>query len=111
VRARTALTRVDPVYLAEGPGTVVVSDRASWAAAVTGRLRDPDPVMAGAFLSLGYPFGGWTSFRGIGALSGDRAVRAAGGRLEVTRVRPRPEPDRADRADRWARPPRRSSSR
>jgi hypothetical protein len=99
VRARTALTRVDPVYLAEGPGTVVVSDRASWAAAVTGRLRDPDPVMAGAFLSLGYPFGGWTSFRGIGALSGDRAVRAAGGRLEVTRVRPRPEPGRADGAD------------
>jgi len=57
---------------------VVVSDRASWAAAVTGRLRDPDPVMAGAFLSLGYPFGGSTSFRGIRALSGDRAVRAAG---------------------------------
>jgi len=98
VRARTALTRVDPVYLAEGPGTVVVSDRASWAAAVTGRLRDPDPVMAGAFLSLGYPFGGSTSFRGIRALSGDRNVRAAGGRLEVTRVRPRPEPGRADPA-------------
>ena len=31
VRARTALTRVDPVYLAEVTGAVVVSDRASWA--------------------------------------------------------------------------------
>ncbi len=97
VRARTALTRVDPVYLAEGPGTVVVSDRASWAAAVTGRLRDPDPVTAGAFLSLGYPLGGSTSFRGVRALGGDQAVRADGGRLAVTRARPRREPGGADR--------------
>jgi hypothetical protein len=95
VRARTALTRVDPVYLAEEPGAVVVSDRASWAAAVTGRLRDPDPVMAGSFLSLGYPLGGSTSFRGVRALGGDRALRAAGGRLAVTVVRPRPEPGEA----------------
>jgi len=38
------------VYLAELTGAAVVSDRASWAAAVTGRLRDPDPAMIGAFL-------------------------------------------------------------
>ena len=95
VYARTALTRVDPVYLAEEPGAVVVSDRASWAAAVTGRLRDPDPVMTGAFLSLGYPLGGATPFRSVRALRGDRALRAAGGCLAVTMVRPRPEPGQA----------------
>src|SRR6266699_1801708 len=88
VRARTGLTRVDPVYLAEVPGAVVVSDRACWAAAVTGRLRDPDPVMAGAFLSLGYPVGGATPFRGVRALGGDEELRVAGGRLVVTRDRP-----------------------
>jgi hypothetical protein len=88
VRARTGLARVDPVYLAEVAGAVVVSDRASWAAAVTGRLHDPDPAMIGAFLSLGYPVGGATPFRGVRALSGDRAVRAAGGRLTVTRAHP-----------------------
>jgi asparagine synthase (glutamine-hydrolysing) len=92
VRAQTALTRVDPVYLAEEPGAVVVSDRASWAAAVTGRLRDPDPVMTGAFLSLGYPLGGATPFRGVRALRGDQTLRAAGGRPAVTMVRPQPQP-------------------
>src|SRR6266699_3733740 len=91
VRARTSLTRVDPVYLAEVAGAVVVSDRACWAAAVTGRLHDPDPVMIGAFLSLGYPVGGATPFRGVRALGGDQALRAAGGRLAVTRRRPEEE--------------------
>jgi hypothetical protein len=86
VRARTGRTRVDPVYLAEVPGAVVVSDRASWTAAATGRLRDPDPVMIGAFLSLGYPLGGATPFRGVRALDGDRRLRAAAGQLTVTRV-------------------------
>src|SRR5215472_9495191 len=50
LHARTALTRVDPVYLAEVPGAVVVSDRASWAAAIAGRLGQPDPVTVAAFL-------------------------------------------------------------
>ena len=54
LHARTGVTRVDPVYLAEVPGAVLVSDRASWAAAVAGRLAEPDPVMAAAFLGLGY---------------------------------------------------------
>jgi hypothetical protein len=88
VHARTGLTRVDPVYLAEVPGAVVVSDRASWAAAATGRLRDPDPVMIGAFLSLGYPLGGATPFRGVRALGGDRRLRAAAGQLAVARADP-----------------------
>jgi hypothetical protein len=87
VCARTGLARVDPVYLAETPGTVVVSDRASWAAAVTGRLGDHDPVMAGAFLSLGYPVGAATPFRGVRALGGDRRLRAADGRLVTAQAR------------------------
>ena len=91
VHARTALTRVDPVYLAEAGGAVVISDRASWAAAVTGRMGDPDPAMAGAFLSLGYPVGAATPFRGVRALGGDRALRLADGRLMVARARPEEE--------------------
>jgi hypothetical protein len=87
VCARTGLARVDPVYVAETPGAVVVSDRASWAAAVTGRVGDHDPVMAGAFLSLGYPVGAAAPFRGVRALGGGRRLRAAGGRLATTRVR------------------------
>ena len=108
VHARTGLTRVDPVYLAETDGAVVVSDRASWAAAVTGRMGDPDPSMIGAFLSLGYPAGAATPFRRVRALGGDRALRLAdgrvangrlaGGRLVAARARPQDErptgPDR-----------------
>ena len=86
VHARTGLTRVDPVYLAEVAGAVVVSDRACWAAAVTGRMGDPDPAMAAAFLSLGYPVGDATPFRGVRALGGDRTLRLAGGRLADRRL-------------------------
>ena len=85
-RAVTGPTRVDPVYLAETGGGVVISDRASWAAAVTGRLGDPDPAMIGAFLSLGYPVGAATPFRGVRALGEDRALRLSGGRLVVARA-------------------------
>ena len=81
MHARTGLARVDPVYRAEVAGAVVVSDRACWAAAVTGRLGDPDPAMAGAFLSLGYPVGDATPFRGVRALGGDRELRSADGRV------------------------------
>jgi hypothetical protein len=86
VHARTGLTRVDPVYLAEVAGAVVVSDRACWAAAVTGRMGDPDPAMAGAFLSLGYPVGATTPFRGVRALGGDRTLRLTDGRLAVAQA-------------------------
>jgi asparagine synthase len=86
VHARTGLTRVDPVYLAEVAGAMVVSDRACWAAAVTGRMGDPDPAMAAAFLSLGYPVGDATPFRGVRALGGDRTLRLAGGRLAGGRL-------------------------
>jgi len=87
VCARTGLARVDPVYLAEIPGAMVVSDRACWAAAVTGRLGDHDPAMIGAFLSLGYPVGAATPFRRVRALGAGRRLRVTGGRLIVTRAR------------------------
>jgi Asparagine synthase len=86
VHARTGLARVDPVYRAEVADAVVVSDRACWAAAVTGRLDDPDPAMAGAFLSLGYPVGDTTPFRGVRALGGDRELRLIDGRPAVVRA-------------------------
>jgi len=83
IHARTGVARVDPVYVAELPGTVVVSDRASWAAAVTRRLGTPDPVMIAALLNLGFPLGDATPFRGVRALGAARSLRAVGGRLAV----------------------------
>ena len=80
LHARTGVTRVDPVYLAEVPAAVLVSDRASWAAAVAGRLAEPDPVMVAAFLSLGYPVGGATPFRGVRALGAGQELTIAAGR-------------------------------
>ena len=87
LHARTGVARVDPVYVAETPGAVVVSDRASWAAAATGRLNDHDPVMVGAFLSLGYPMGAVTPFRRVRAMDGGRMLRATSGRLVMAPAR------------------------
>ncbi len=79
---------------------MVLSDRACWAAAVTGRLGDHDPVMVGAFLSLGYPVGAATPFRGVRALGGGRQLRVTGGRLIETRARDeKAEDDRRDGTD------------
>jgi hypothetical protein len=82
VHARTGLTRVDPVYLAEVPGAVLISDRASWAASVAGRLGEPDPVMVAAFLAFGYPVGAATPYRGVRALGGRQRLTVTGGRLK-----------------------------
>jgi hypothetical protein len=87
LRARTGVARIDPVYLAEVPGAVVVSDRACWAAAVAGRLADPDPVMVGAFLSVGYPIGAATPFRGVRALGRSQELTVTRGRLAITPAR------------------------
>ncbi len=84
LRARTGLARVDPVYLAELPDAVVVGDRASWVAAVAGRLNDHDPVMVGAFLSVGYPIGAATPFRGVRAMAGGQTLQVSGGRMVRT---------------------------
>jgi Asparagine synthase len=91
VRARTGLARVDPVYLAEIPSAVLVCDRAAWAAAVAGRLGDHDPVMVGAFMSMGYPVGAATPFHRVQALARDRNLTATGGHLVVTSARDQDE--------------------
>jgi len=61
------------------------SDRASWAAAVAGRLGEPDPVMVAAFLALGYPVGAATPFRGVRALGARQGLAVTGGRLVMAR--------------------------
>jgi Asparagine synthase len=99
LHARTGVTRVDPVYLAEVPGAVLVSDRASWAAAIAGRLAEPDPVTVTAFLSLGYPVGGATPFRGVRALAAQRQLTVDGGRPVVTAARRTPDVTAARRAE------------
>jgi len=83
IHAHTGITRIDPVYVARSPDTVVMSDRAGWAAAVRGRLTDQDPVMIAAFLNLGYPLGAATPFRGVRALGRAQTLRAAAGKLTV----------------------------
>jgi hypothetical protein len=71
LRARTSLTRVDPVYEAEVPDAVILSDRAMWAAAVAGRLADHDPLHPCALLGgPGFPIGAITPFTGVRALDG-----------------------------------------
>ena len=97
LHARTGVARVDPVYLAEVPGAVVVSDRACWAAAVTGRLGAHDPVMAGAFLAVGYPVGAVTPFRGVRALGCAQQLTVTGARLTETPGWRRRRGGRADR--------------
>jgi hypothetical protein len=82
LRARTALTRVDPVYVAEVPGGVILSDRAMWAASVAGRLGEPDPLHACALLAgPGYPLGGATPFAGVRAAGSAMSLEAPGGSL------------------------------
>jgi len=80
VRARTSVTRVDPVYLATVPGAAVLADRATWAAWTAGRLDDHDPRHLCALLNPGFPLGAATPFAGVTALAPSTEVRLAGGR-------------------------------
>jgi hypothetical protein len=87
LRARTALARVNPVYVAEAPGAVIVSDRAFWAAAVAGRLGDRDPLHAAALLTVGFPLGAVTPFPGVRALDGATSLEIRGGAQLERRLR------------------------
>jgi hypothetical protein len=69
VGARTSVTRVDPVYLTEVPGAVIVADRATWAAWTASRLDDHDPRQLCALLSPGFPLGSVTPFAGVHAVA------------------------------------------
>jgi hypothetical protein len=85
LHAHTGIARPDPVYVAELTGAVMVSDRASWAAVVAGRLTatgapsEPDPVMLAAFLNTGYPIGTSTPYRGVRALGAAAKLGAGAG--------------------------------
>ena len=85
VYARTSVTRVDPVYLAEVPGAVIVADRATWAAWTSSRLDGHDPLHLCALLNPGFPLGSVTPFPGVTALAGSVALRLCNG--SATRLR------------------------
>ena len=87
VCGRTSITRVDPVYTAASTGAAVLSDRASWAAAVTGRLGDTDSDLLCALLNPGYPLGGTTPFEGVRALGSAASVRVTSGTVSRGAVR------------------------
>src|SRR5271165_5586733 len=84
VFARTGITRVDPVFVARAGRATVLSDRATWAAAVAGRLGDADPRLYAGLLGPGYPLGAVTPFTGVRALGPATSCRAAGGELTET---------------------------
>ena len=92
VIAATGVCRVDPVYLTRVRRAVVVSDRASWAAAVAGRLGTPDPLLYAGVLGPGYPLGAVTPFAGVRALAPGASGRASGGVFDEGRRSPLSEP-------------------
>lgn len=81
VYARTSVTRVDPVYVAEVTGGAIVSDRATWAAWAGSRLDDHDPLLVCALLNPGFALGSVTPFRGVSALPGSTTLHLLNGEL------------------------------
>jgi Asparagine synthase len=79
VGARTSVTRVDPVYLTEVPGAVIVADRATWAAWTASRLDDLDPRQLCALLSPGFPLGSVTPFAGVNAVTPSTTLQLLNG--------------------------------
>ena len=79
VCARTSVTRVDPVYLAEVPGAAVVADRAAWAAWTVSRLGDHDPLHLCALLNPGFPLGSVAPFTGVSAVGPSTTLRLLDG--------------------------------
>ncbi|MGH3252536.1 MAG: asparagine synthase-related protein, partial [Trebonia sp.] len=84
VYARTSVTRVDPVYLAEVRGAVIVADRATWAGWTSSRLDGHDPLHLCALLNPGFPLGSVTPFTDVTAMAGSTTLQLRGG--SVTRV-------------------------
>jgi Asparagine synthase len=85
VVARTSVTRVDPVYVAQVPGAVIVADRAIWAAWTASRLDAHDPLHVAALLNPGFPLGSATPFSGVSALTPSTTLHLLNGAL--TRLR------------------------
>jgi asparagine synthase (glutamine-hydrolysing) len=82
--ARTSVTRVDPVYLAEVPGAAIIADRAAWAAWTSSRLGNYDALHLCALLNPGFPLGSVTPFTGVSAVAGSTTLRLLNG--SVTRA-------------------------
>ncbi len=96
VFARTAITRVDPVFVTRAGQAVIIADRASWAAATAGRLGDADPLLYAGLLGPGYPLGAVTPFAGVRALGPATTCRAAGGEITETDHAQLSSPDPGD---------------
>jgi hypothetical protein len=92
VAARTTATRVDPVYVAEVDGAVILSDRAMWAAWTANRLDDHDPLLACALLNPGFPLGAATPFRGVSALPPSTVLQVLSGTASRTAAEPAATP-------------------
>ncbi len=84
VFAHTAITRVDPVFVARAGRAAIICDRATWAAAVAGRLGDADPLLYAGLLGPGYPLGAVTPFTGVRALGPATSCRAVAGQVTET---------------------------
>ena len=84
VFARTAITRVDPVFVTRAGRAALIADRAAWAAATAGRLGDADPLLYAGLLGPGYPLGAVTPFAGVRALGPATTCRAAAGEITET---------------------------
>jgi Asparagine synthase len=94
VIARTSITRVDPVFVARAGRSAIIADRATWAAAVAGRLGDADPLLYAGLLGPGYPLGPVTPFTGVRALGPAAACRAVAGQVKEVAGQVK-EPERA----------------
>jgi hypothetical protein len=84
VFAHTSITRVDPVFMARAGRAAIICDRATWAAAVAGRLGDADPLLYAGLLGPGYPLGAVTPFTGVRALGPATSCRAVAGQVTET---------------------------
>ena len=73
-----------PRFVARAGRATVLSDRATWAAAVTGRLGDADALLYAGLLGPGYPLGAVTPFAGVRALGPATSCRVAGGEVTET---------------------------
>jgi len=81
VYARTTITRVDPVYVAEVSDSVIIADRATWVAWTASRLDAHDPLHVAALLNPGFPLGSATPFTRVSALSSATTLHLLNGTL------------------------------
>jgi hypothetical protein len=81
VYARTSITRVDPVYVAEVSDSVIIGDRATWVAWTASRLDAHDPLHVAALLNPGFPLGSVTPFTRVSALTSATTLHLLNGAI------------------------------